>query len=81
MDNNGRECEEDLFEIIRHTEGGAPEGGAEDEGPITDGSEWLNETGDGIEPEQRDEAETSVDCDDVDSHNVGPAVTKSGEVY
>jgi hypothetical protein len=82
MDNSGREREEDMFELIRHTEGGSsPEGGSEEEGPITDGSEFLNPTGEGMEPEQiRDEAQTSVDCDD-DDHNVGPVVTKSGEVY
>ena len=44
---------------------------------IRDGSEFLNLTGDGMEPEQ--EAQTSIDCDDDD--NVGPVVTKSGEVY
>ena len=56
MDNNGREREAEVFEIIRHREGGSPEGGSE-EGPITDGSEFLNPTGDGMEPEQsRDKA-------------------------
>ena len=79
MDNSGREREEEVFDIIRQPEGGALEGGAE-EGPAIDGSEFLNETGEGLELEQRDEAQTSVDCDD-DSHNVGPAVTKSCEVY
>ena len=69
MDNSGREREEDIFEIIRHTECGS------EEGPITDGSEFLNPTGDGMEPEQsRDEAQTSDDCDDE-------AVTKTGKVY
>ena len=78
MDNSGRDNEEDVFDIIRHTEGGAPEGG-EEEVPITDVSEFLNNTGEGMEPEQTDEAQTSFDCDD-DDHNVGPVVTKSGEV-
>ena len=69
MDNSGREREEEVFEIIRHREGGS------EEGPITDGLEFLNPTGDGMEPEQsRDEAQTSVDCDDE-------AITKTGEVY
>ena len=82
MDNSGREREEDIFELIRHTEGGSlPEGGSEEEDPITDGSEFLNLTGEGMEPEQiRDEAQTSVDFDD-DDHNVEHVVTKSGEVY
>ena len=76
MDNLGRNNEEDIFAIIRDTEGGS-----EEEGPTTNGSEFLNLTGEGMEPEQiRDEAQTSVDCDD-DDHNVGPVVTKSGEVH
>ena len=79
MDNSGREREEEVFNIIRQPKGGALEGGAE-EGPATDRSEFLNETGEGLQPKQRDEAQTSVDCDD-DSHIVGPAVTKSCEVY
>ena len=55
MDNNDREFEEDMLAIIRE----------EKEGPTTDGSEFLNPTGEGMEPEQiRDEAQTSVDCDD-----------------
>ena len=50
-------------------------------GNVGDGLEFLNNTGEGMEEsEQRDEARTSVDCDD-DSHNVRPVVTKSGEVY
>ena len=42
MDNLGRNNEEDMFAIIRDTEGGSPEGGSEEEGPTTDGSEFLN---------------------------------------
>ena len=69
-----------MFDIIQHGEGGVPEGGEEEEGPTTDGSEFLNLTGgDGMEPEETVEAQTSIDCDD--DHNVGPVVTKSGEVY
>ena len=73
MDNSGRDNEEDVFDIIRHAEGG------EEEGPTTDGLEFLNPIGDGMEPEETVEAQTSIDCDD--DHNVGPVVTKSGEVY
>ena len=79
MDNLARYNEEDMFAIILDTEGGSPEGGSEEEGPTTDGSEFLNLTGDGMEPEETVEAQTSIDCDD--DHNVGPVVTKSGEVY
>jgi hypothetical protein len=83
MDNSGRENEPEMFDIIRHGEGGVPEGGdreeeeEEEEGRTTDGSEFLNPTGEGMEPEETVEAQTSTDCDD--DHNVGPAVT--GEVY
>ena len=74
MDNSSREHEKEVFEIIWHREGGSPEGGSE-EGPITDGSEFPNPTGERMEPEQSiDEAQTSVDCDDQ-------VVTKTGEVY
>ena len=76
MDNSGRENEPVMFDIIRHGEGGDRE--EEEEGRTTDGSEFLNPTGEGMEPEETVEAETSTDCDD-DVHNVGPAVT--GEVY
>ena len=75
MDNSGRENEPVMFDIIRHGEGGDRE--EEEEGRTTDGSEFLNPTGEGMEPEETVEAQTSTDCDDV--HNVGSAVT--GEVY
>ena len=76
MDNSGRDNEPVMFDIIRHGEGGDRE--EEEEGRTTDGSEFLNPTGEGMEPEETVEAQTSTDCDD-DVHNVGPAVT--GEVY
>ena len=76
MDNSGRENEPVMFDIIRHGEGGDRE--EEEEGRTTDGSEFLNPTGEGMEPEETVEAQTSTDCDD-DVHNVGLAVT--GEVY
>ena len=80
MDNIDRAFEEEMLDIIRLAEGGAPEGG-EEEVPITDGSEFLNNDGEGMErPEQTDEAQTSADFDD-DDHNVEHVVTKSGEVY
>ena len=66
---NGRDGEEDIFAIIRQPEGGAEAGGAEA------GSQFLNESGDGMELERRDEAQTSIECD-ASSQNVGPS-----EVY
>ena len=77
MDNNDRESEPQMFDIIRDGEGGVPEGGEEEQ--TTDVSEFLNLTGDGMEPEETVEVQTSTDCDD--NHNVGPVVTKSGNVY
>ena len=67
---NGRDREEEVFAIIRQPEGGA-EAGSE-----FDGSEFLNEDGDGMELERRDEAHTRSESDDG-SQNVGP----SAEVY
>ena len=78
MDNSGRESEPQMFDIIRDGEGGVPEGGEEEEeGRTTDSSKFLSLTGEGMEPEETIEAQTSTDCDD--DHNVGRAVT--GEVY
>ena len=54
-----------------------PWGGAE-AGGTEDGSEFLNESGPGMEEEQRDEAEKSIECND-DSLICAPS--RSGEVY
>ena len=72
MDYIGRDREEEVFDIIRRPEGGAEDGGA------GDGSEFLNDSGEGMELENVEglELQTSTDCDE----NVGP-LTKSGEVY
>ena len=80
MDNSSREKEPEMFDIIRVGEGGVP-GGEEQEEPNTnvDVSDFLNLTGDGMEPEESVEEQTSIDCDDDD--NVGPVVTKSVKVY
>ena len=56
--NSGRINEEDIFELVRR--------------PEEDGSEFLNESGPGMEEEQRDEAQTRMGCGE-DPH--------SGEVY
>ena len=71
MDNSGRENEPEMFDMIRGAgEGGVP-GGEEQEEPNTnvDVSDFLNLTGDGMEPEESDgrEPEESVDCDDDDN--------------
>ena len=78
MDNfNIRDHEEDIFAILRQPEGGAEVSGAEDSG-AKDGSQFLNEFGPGMELERRDEAQTSIECDD-DSETGGHP--PSGEVY
>ena len=67
--NSGRENEPEMFDIIRAEEGGVP-GSEEQEEPNTnvDVSDFLNLTGDGMEPEESDgRAEESVDCDDDDN--------------
>ena len=68
---NNRDNEEDIFAIVWQSEvGGAEDIGAED------GSQFLNESGQGMELE--DEAQTSIECDD-DSQTGGHP--QSGEVY
>ena len=69
MDGSGRDHEEDLFEMIRH-----PENDPEIE--LDDTIQYLNESGEGIEEEPRDEGHTNND----DEGNV-LQLTKSGEVY
>jgi hypothetical protein len=62
---DGRDHEEELFEIIHA--GGAEDVGGED-GGAEDGSQFLNESEEGLEIE----AQTSMDGDDG-SQNVGSA--------
>ena len=55
--NSSRINEEDIFALVRR--------------PGEDGSEFLNESGPGMEEEQRDEAQTSIECDEdlqLDGH-------------
>jgi hypothetical protein len=51
--DGGRDLEEELFKIIN--EGAAPDGGGDNVG-AKDDSEFLNDAGDGMEIEERDEA-------------------------
>jgi len=57
----GREGEEEMLDIISQ-----PRGEAED------GSQFLNDSGPGMELERREEAQTSTECD-AGSQNVGPS--------
>jgi hypothetical protein len=45
-----------------------------------DGSEFLNESGEGMEEEQPHESETNDDCEDF-SQETRRALTRSGEIY
>jgi hypothetical protein len=65
----GREGEDEMLNIIG--EGTSGEG---------DGSEFLNESGEGMEEEQPHESETNDDCDDG-SQGTGCTLTRSGKVY
>ena len=67
---NSRDHEEDMFALIRQPEGRAEDSGAED------GSQFLNESGQGMEVE--DEAQMSIECDDDSQIGGHP---QSGEVY
>jgi hypothetical protein len=62
MDGRGRDDEHAIFNLIA---------GVED-----DGSQFLNDSSEGMELELRDEGQTSNDGEE----NVGP-LTKSGKVY
>jgi hypothetical protein len=65
----GREGEDEMLNII-----GEGTGGEED------GSEFLNESGKGMEEEQPHELEINDDCEDG-SQGTGRTLTRSGEVY
>ena len=67
-----RNLENEVFDILREPVGGAEAGGTED------GSEFLNDSGPGMEEEQRDEAQTSIECND---DSLICAAPQSGEVY
>jgi hypothetical protein len=66
----GREGEEELFGFIRTDAGRAETGGGE-EGEAEDGSQFLNDSGPRMEPEDGDDG-GSEDGDDGGSEDVGP---------
>jgi hypothetical protein len=66
----GREGEEELFSYIRIGSGGVETDGGE-EGGAEDGSEFLNDSGPGMEPEDGDDGGSEHD-DDGGSEDVGP---------
>ena len=78
-DNTYREGEQALFDIIRHPRGSDDDQNEED----YDGSEFLNNTGEGDMIFDRDDLIDEVmnyDYDD-DEENVDLETTKTGEVY
>jgi hypothetical protein len=69
MDDSGRDHEEDImFDMICSSQN--------PENKPDDGSQYLNESGEGLEEEPRDEGQTNNDGEE----NV-LQLTKSGEVY
>ena len=62
--NSSRLNEEDMFDLVRTS--------------AEDGSQFLNESGPGMEEERRDEAQTSIECDEDSQFGGHP---HSGEVY
>jgi len=72
--NSSRVNEEALFQIVRS--------------PQVDGSEYLNDSGEGMDEERRDEAQTSFEGDadamiggnELEVHRRA-SQTRSGEVY
>ncbi len=78
-DNTGREGEQTLFDMIRHPRGPDDDQNEED----YDGSEFLNNTGEGdmiFDRDDRIDEGMNYDYDD-DEENVDLETTKTGEVY
>ena len=78
-DNTGREGEEAMFNIIRNPRGPDDDQNEED----YDGSEFLNNTGEGdmvFDRDDRNDEFMNYDYDD-DEENVDLETTKTGEVY
>ena len=75
-DNTGREGEEVLFEIIRSPRG------PNDQNEDDDGSQYLNNTGEGdMIFDQDDRIDEVQNYDYDDEENVDLEITKTGEVY
>ena len=78
-DNTGREGEQAMFDMIRHPRGPDDDQNEED----YDGSEFLNNTGEGdmiFDRDDRIDEVMNYDYDD-DEEQVDPETTKTGEVY
>ena len=78
-DNTGKEGEQAMFDMIRHPHGPDDDQNEED----YDGSEFLNNTGEGdmiFDRDDRIDEVMNYDYDD-DEENVDLETTKTGEVY
>ena len=78
-DNTDREGEQAMFDMIRHPHGPDDDHNEED----YDGSEFLNNTGEGdmiFDRDDRIDEVMNYDYDD-DKENVDLETTKTGEVY
>ena len=78
-DNTGREGEHAMFDMIRHPHGPDDDQNEED----YDGSEFLNNIGEGdmiFDRDDRIDEVMNYDYDD-DEENVDLETTKTGEVY
>ena len=74
-DNTGREGEQAMFDMIRHPHGPDDDQNEED----YDGSEFLNNTGEGDMIFDRDDREDEVR--NYDEEHVDPETTNTGQVY
>ena len=76
-DNTGREGEEALFEIIRSPHG------PDDQNEEDDGSQYLNNTGEGDDMifDRDDRIDDVMYYDSDDAENVDLEITETGEVY
>ena len=73
MDNTGREGEETMFDIIRSP--------SPDENEEDDGSQYLNNTGEGMIFDEDERIDEVQNYDYDDEENVDLEITKTGEVY
>ena len=77
-DNTGREGEETMFDIIHSPRG------PDDQNEDYDGSEYLNNTGEGdmiFDRDDRIDEVMNYDYDYDDTDNVDLQTTKTGKVY
>ncbi len=77
-ENTGREGEQAMFDMIRHPHGPDHDDQNEED---DDGSEFLNNTGEGDMIFDRDDEIDEVMNYDDDEEHVDPETKKTGDVY